>query len=488
MTCHHVNIAAAAVAIALLGACAAGPDYVRPHVEAPAAYKELAGWKQADPRDDVGRGNWWAAFDDPLLNSLQEQVNISNQNLAQAAANYRQALALVQAARAGYFPTVVGALSTTRSRASSAAGSNVSTSKGVVVSHELSFDARWEADVWGRISRTVEADTAGAQASAADLETAKLSLQALLALNYFQLRAVDAQKRLLEDALRAYDKSRQLTQNQYKAGIVSKADVAQAQTQFKTTEAQVIDLGVQRAQLEHAIALLIGKASADFSIASGELSALPPVIPVGLPSELLERRPDIAAAERRVAAANAQIGVVKSAYFPSFRLNAAGGYQSSNLAEWLTVPSRFWAIGPAIAEVLFDGGLRRALTAQAIAAYDATVASYRQAVLAGFQEVEDSLAALRILEREAQVQHEAVQSARESVTLTLNQYKAGTVSYLNVVAVQATALSNERATVDLLNRRLAASVLLIKALGGDWNTSALPSGQQVLSAGAKQVE
>lgn len=487
MNCQNVKMLALAVPIALLGACAVGPDYVRPQVATPVAYKELAGWKQADPRDDVARGNWWSMFNDPQLDNLQEEVKVSNQNLALAAANFRQALALVQAARASYFPTAIGTLSTTRSQASSSSGSSASTSKGVVVSHELALDAAWEADVWGRLSRTVEADTAAAQASAADLEAARLSLQALLALNYFQLRAVDAKKQLFEDALRAYDKSRQLTQNQFKAGIVSKADVAQAQTQFKATEAQVIDLGVQRAQLEHAIAVLVGKAPADFSIAPGALTTPPPVVPPGLPSELLERRPDIAAAERRMAAANAQVGIASSAYFPSFRLSAAGGYQSSSVADWFTVPSRFWAIGPAIAQVLFDGGLRRALTVQAIAAYDGAVAGYRQTVLTGFQEVEDSLAALRILELEAQVQGEAVRSARESVTLTLNQYKAGTVSYLNVVTVQTTALDIERGAVDLLNRRLAASVLLIKALGGGWDTSALPSAQQVLSAGAKQA-
>lgn len=488
MNCQNVKMLALAVPMALLGACAVGPDYVRPDVATPATYKEVAGWKQADPRDEVARGNWWAMFNDPLLNNLQEEVKVSNQNLALAAANFRQALALVQAARASYFPMAIGSLSTTRSQASSSSGSSASTSsKGVVASHELALDAVWEADVWGRLGRTVEADTAAAQASAADLEAARLSLQALLALNYFQLRAVDAQKQLFEDALRAYDKSRQLTQNQFKAGIVSRADVAQAQTQFKATEAQVIDLGVQRARLEHAIAVLVGKAPADFSIAPAALTALPPVVPLGLPSELLERRPDIAAAERRMAAANAQIGIASSAYFPSFRLSAAGGYRSSSVADWFTVPSRFWAIGPAIAQVLFDGGLRRALTAQAIAAYDGAVAAYRQTVLTGFQEVEDSLAALRILEQEAQVQGEAVRSARESATLTLNQYKAGTVSYLNVVTVQATALDIERGAVDLLNRRLAASVLLIKALGGGWDTSALPSAQQVLSAGAKQA-
>ena len=470
MKLDHTKLVALAFPLALLGACAVGPDYVRPPVETPAAFRES--WKQAEPRDHEERGKWWEVFNDPLLNSLQEQVGISNQTLARAEAQFRQAAALLDSARAATYPNLTGGVSTTRSRASSttiAQPSAASVSRGVITSHNLPSNAAWEADVWGRIGRTVEASAAGAQASAADLEAARLSAQAQLAQNYFQLRALDAQQQLLEDTVSAYEKSMQLTQNRYAAGVVAKADVVQAQTQLKTTQAQAIDIGVQRAQLEHSLALLVGKPASNFSIPRAPLTAVPPPVPPALPSALLERRPDIAAAERRMAAANAQIGVAKAAFFPSLTLSAGTGFQSATLAQWLTLPSRFWSIGPAIALPLLDGGLRHAATDQAIAAYDANVAAYRQTVLAGFQEVEDNLAALRILEQEARVQEEAVKTARLSVELTTNQYKAGIVTYLNVIAVQTTALGSERSSVDILNRRLAASVLLVKALGGGWN-------------------
>ncbi len=467
MRCRYLR--ATALAAALLGGCTVGPDYVRPAVETPAAFKE--GWKQAEPRDHEDRGKWWEMFNDPLLNRLQAQVDISNQTLARAEAQFRQAAALVDSASAAYYPTLTGGVSATRSRASSttiAQPSAVPVSRGVVTNRNLPFNAAWEADVWGRISRTVEANTAGAQASAADLEAARLSAQAQLAQNYFQLRALDAQRQLLEDTVSAYEKSLQLTQNRYTAGVVARADVVQAQTQLKATQAQAIDIGVQRAQLEHAIASLVGKPASDFSIPRAPLNAVPPPVPPALPSSLLERRPDIAAAERRMAAANAQIGVAKAAFFPALTLSAATGFQSASMEQWLTAPSRFWSIGPAVALSIFDGGLRRAATDQAIAAYDANVASYPPPVLTGFQEVEDNLAALRILEQEAQVQDEAVKAARQSVELVTHQYKAGIVGYLNVIAVQTATLGNERAALDILNRRLAAAVLLVKALGGGW--------------------
>jgi NodT family efflux transporter outer membrane factor (OMF) lipoprotein len=469
-----VTIMAALVACLLAG-CAAGPDYARPTVESPAAYKEQGAWKTAQPRDDASRGKWWEVFADPLLNSLQEQVDVSNQNLARAEAQFRQAEALVQGARASYFPGITGSVSSTRSRASSttvAQPSAVPVSRGVVTNDSWPVSLSWEADIWGRIHRTVEADEAGAQASAADLEAARLSAHAQLAQNYFQLRALDRERQLFDDTIAAYEKSLQLTQNQYTVGVAAKADVVQAQTQLKTAQAQALDLGVLRAQLEHAIALLIGKPASSFSLLRTPLSAKPPQIPAGVPSELLERRPDIAAAERRMAAANAQIGVAKAAYFPSLTLSAAAGFQSASFASWLTAPSRFWSIGPAMALSLFDGGLRRAQTEQAIAAYDANVALYRQAVLIGFQEVEDNLASLRILEEEAEVQGEALKLAEQSLALAINQYKAGTVTYLNVVAAQATALASQRSAADIAYRRLNASVLLIKALGGSWNAGA----------------
>ena len=475
----------------LLSGCSVGPDYVRPAVETPAAYREAGAWKPAQPRDDADRGKWWEVFNDPLLNRLLEQIDVSNQNLARAEAQYRQALALVQEARAGYFPSVTGGVSSTRSRASAttiATPSVTPVSRGVVTNHNLPFQASWAPDVWGNIRRAVEANEAGAQASAGDLATARLAAQAALAQSYFQLRGLDAEQLLLEETVAALAKSLKLVQNQYAAGVVAKADVVQAQTQIKSTQAQAIDVGAQRAQIEHAIALLIGKPPSELSIARQPLEAAVPPAPFGLPSELIERRPDIAAAERRMAQANAQIGVAKAAYFPALTLSAAAGYQSASMADWLTAPSRFWSFGPAIAQSLLDGGLRRSQTAQAIAAYDVSVAAYREIVLTGFQQVEDSLATLRILEQEAEVQGEAVKLAEQALALALNQYKAGTVNYLTVVVIQAAALANQRTAVDILSRRMSASVQLVTALGGGWTPprenmsgySASPPGRDAL--------
>ena len=467
----------------LLSACTSGPPPTRPGVEIPAAYKESDGWKQAEPNDAEIRGAWWQAYADPLLDALMTQVSVSNQTLAQAEARYRQARALVQSARAGYYPTVGASLTSTRSSArgrgsQSAPGvtDNSTAGSGAITSNTLGLDARWEIDLWGRVQRTVEAQYAGALASAGDLEASRLSVQAQLAQSYFLLRSVDTQKQLLARTLADYQRSAQLTQNQYNAGIIAKSNLILAQTQLKTTQAQALDLGVQRAQLEHAIAVLIGRTPSGFSISPGNLAVTVPVIPVALPSHLLERRPDIAAAERRVESANAQIGIARTAYFPQLSLSASGGAQSSTLADLLSLPNRFWSFGPALTASLFDGGARRAQVEQATAAYDGTVAAYRQTVLTGFQEVEDSLAALRILEAESLVQEEALQLSRRSVELANNQYRAGIVSYLNVIQVQATALSNERAALEILNRRLAASVQLVKALGGGWGIAALSEG------------
>ncbi len=474
---------AAAVLIVFVAGCAPGPDYVRPSAEMPAAFKENSGWKIAEPRDHELRGNWWLVFNDPLLDRLQRQVDVSNQNLAQAEARFRQASALAQQSRAGLFPNVTGGIGVTRSRASSTTSAQSSAtpiSRGAVTSHTLPFNASWEPDLWGRIGRNVQASTAGAQASAADLEAARLSARAQLAQNYFQLRALDAQKQLLDETTAAYQRSFQLTQNQYNAGVAARADMVQAEAQLRTTQAQAIGLGAQRAQLEHAIALLVGRAPADFSLPPAPFTALPPPLPAGLPSALLERRPDIAAAERRVAAANAQIGVARAAYFPALTLTGALGYQSSTLAQWLSAPSLFWSVGASLAQTIFDGGQRRALSDQAIAGYDLSVAAYRQTVLTGLQEVEDNLAALRILEEEARVQDEALRLSRQSVALATNQYQAGLINFLNVATLQATALNAERAALDIRSRRLAASVLLIRALGGGWSAGSLPSGEQLL--------
>jgi NodT family efflux transporter outer membrane factor (OMF) lipoprotein len=466
----------------LLAGCTVGPDYVRPEQPLPTAYKELRNadgsqWKTAEPRDHLPRGPWWTAFGDPLLDQFEEGIASANLNLQVAEAQYRQAEAVARSTRAAWLPTLSGTVTETRNRTVSSTTTNssgvpVTTANGIRTNRNLSFNASWEADVWGRIERSVEAGDAGLAASAADLENVRLSLQATLAQNYLLLRVTDEQQRLYDATVAAYRQSLAMVQSQKAAGVVSQAEVMQATTQLKTAEAQGIDLGVQRAQLEHAIALLLGKAPAEFSIpvatspASASLKL--PNIPVGLPSELLERRPDIAAAERRAAAANAQIGVAKAAFFPALTLSASTGFQSSSLTNWFTLPNRVWAIGPSLAATLFDGGKRSAATDQASAGFDASAATYRQTILGGLQEVEDNLASLRILEEEAKVQAEAVEAARQSVKLTTLQYQAGTVSYLNVITVQTTALNNERTAATLFGRQLTASVGLVKALGGGW--------------------
>ena len=449
------------ILMVLLG-CSVGPDYTRPTVTVPSDFKELKGWREAQPRDQEIRTKWWEVFDDPILNTLIEQVNVSNQSIALSESQYRQALAQVQLRRANYFPTLGASASFTRS-------ATAGNSYGTENQHEVSLNASWELDVWGKVRRQVEAGRATAEASFADLQAMRLSMQAELASDYFQLRTLDAQKKTLDDSVAAYRKALELTQNRYNAGIAAKADVVAAKTQLETTQAQAIDVGVQRAQYEHAIAVLMGKPPADFSLAPSEFKLPPIKIPVAVPSDLLERRPDIASAERQMAAANAQIGVAKAAYYPTLTLAGSLGYLSTDLANLFTTPNYFWALGPMTASAtLFDAGARQAQTKQAMAAYDGTVASYRQTVLTGFQEVEDYLAALRILDNEAQKQDQAVNDARESVILTTNQYKAGLVSYLNVVTVQTTALANEKTAIGISGQRLNAAVLLVKALGGGW--------------------
>ena len=468
-------LAAATVMLSVLSACSVGPDYVKPTVAVPSNYKENEGWQVAQPKDATLRGNWWEMFSDPQLNALEEQVDISNQNVARAEAQFRQARALVQQARASYFPTVTIGVGLNNSSKSTTIASTAGMRTAPML-YSLPIDVSWEIDVWGRIRRLVESSQAGAQASAADLETARLSARTELAQDYVQLRTLDTQRQLLDAAVADFQKSLELTNNRYASGVASRADVLQAETQLKTTQAQAIDVGVQRAQLEHAIALLIGKPASAVSIPAAPLTTttLPPPIPLGVPSEVLERRPDIAAAERQVAAANAQIGAAQAAYYPTVSLGATGGFESSGLGQWLSSPSRFWSVGPAISETIFDGGLRAGLTDQARAVYDGSVASYREIVLGAFQEVEDNLAALRILESEAQVQDEAVKAAQQSVAVITNQYRAGITNYLTVITAQTAALTNERTAATILGNRLNAAVLLIKALGGGWNTTNLP--------------
>jgi len=457
----------AAVLTAVLAACTVGPDYRRPEVSTPERYRGTGGdWKRAQPGDTLPRGNWWEMFGDPQLNALAQRVEVSNQTIRAAQARFRQAQALVRQSRADFFPVVAGSAAAGRSRTP---GSLARTAN----SYELGLDAAWEPDLWGRVRRSVEASEAVWQGSAADLESVRLSALAALAQNYIVLRTVDAQVQLLKDTVAAFQRSLDLTRNRYGVGVAGKGDVLLAEVQLKGVQADLVELGVQRAQLEQAIALLVGEPASTFSLPPAPLKAVMPTIPVGVPSELLERRPDVAAAERRVAAANARIGVAESAYYPSLTLAASGGFRNAHFADLLSTPSRFWSIGAALAQLLFDGGAREAVTDQARAAHDEETALYRQTVLTGFQEVEDSLAALRILEEEAALQDAVVRGARQSVEIALNQYKAGTVNFLNVIVLQAAALSNERTAVNLLGRRLAASVSLVKALGGGWDPAAL---------------
>lgn len=458
----------------LLQGCAVGPRYVRPTAPVPPAYKDTGNWKPAQPRDQIPRGKWWEIFQDPQLNALEEQINLSNQNLKIAQAQYQQARALVRFSRGGYFPAVTGGVSVARSRQSENRPLRSPSSATNFTDYLLPVDASYEADVWGRVRRTVEARRAEAQASAADLEAVSLSLHAELAVDYFELRGLDAQKRLLDSTVIAYGKALELTQNRYEGGLASGVDVAQAQTQLETTRAQAIDVEAQRAQFEHAIAVLTGQPPSTFALPASPLNAPLPPIPVGLPSDLLERRPDIAAAERRVQAANAQIGIAKAAYFPLLTLTGSGGFESGAAGTWLSGPSGFWAVGPAAVMTLFDGGRRRAVSEQARAAYDQSVASYRETVLTAFQGVEDNLTALRILEDEARTQGVAVSAAERSLALSLNRYKGGVVSYLEVITAQSAALADERTAVDISMRRIVASVLLVKALGGGWDVSNLP--------------
>lgn len=459
-----------------LGACTLGPDYQRPELPVPNEYKQAEGWKTATPADVLQRGDWWTLYGDAELNALVGRLNVSNQNLAAAEAQYRQARALVRGARSQLFPTLGGSAGATRTGQGGSASSTTQSGtgiSGVSESYSLGLDASWELDIWGRLRRNLEANRADMQASAADLAAVRLSLQSELVQTYLQLRVMDEQQRLLNQTVAAYARSLRLTDNQYQAGIVPKSDVSQARAQLKSTQAQAIDLRWQRAQMEHAIAVLIGVPPSELNIA--ERSDIPrlPDVPLALPSQLLERRPDIASAERQVMAANAQIGVAEAAWYPDLTLSASGGYRNSSFSNLISLPNRFWSLGPQLAVTLLDFGGRRADLEAAEASYDQTVATYRQTVLDSFREVEDNLVQLRVLAEEAVVQREALEAAQESLRLIENQYRAGTVDFLSVVTVQTTALNNERTNLTLLGDRLTASVQLIAALGGGWNVQQL---------------
>ncbi len=466
----------AGLAALLLGGCMVGPEYTKPSAPMTPAYKEADGWKAAEPSDNLPRGQWWAILGDPELQALEEQVAEANQNLKIAEARLREARAMVRFNRAALFPTISTSFGASSIRDSAnrpfvPPGVNTGSSGDLLFSLDMSY----EIDLWGRVRRTVAAARQEAQATAADLETARLSLQAELAMDYFALRAADAQKQLLDETVKAFEAALRLTTNRFEGGAAPKSDVAQAQTQLDTTRAQATDVTVQRAQLEHAIATLIGKPPAAFSLPSRPLDTRPPDIPVGLPSQLLERRPDIAAAERRVAEANEQIGIAKAAYYPTVMLNASVGFEGSSFGNLLNASSLLWAVGASITQTIFDGGRRRATSDTARAAYDATVAAYRQTTLTAFQQVEDNLAALRILEQEAQQQRRAVESAQQSLQLFANRYRGGVDNYLQVITAQTATLANQRTEIDILGRRMAASVLLVKALGGGWDVTELPT-------------
>jgi NodT family efflux transporter outer membrane factor (OMF) lipoprotein len=446
-----------------VGACAVGPDYHRPPFATTDFYKELGDWKPSEPSDALSRGDWWLIFKDDTLNQLESRLNISNENIKSAAANFEQARALVAQAQAGFWPTLSANFSATREKNEPRAPVSTQYAAGAA--------ANWDLDVWGSIRRTVESDRASAESSAALLADAQLSAQADLATDYFELRAQDQLQKLLDDTVVAETLSLKITQSRYKFGVAARADVVSAETQLLASQAQQVNAKIQRGILEHAIAVALGQQPATFTLPRSAMRTDVPTVPPGVPSTLLERRPDVASAERKMASANAQIGVATAAYFPSLTLNANSSTAAEKLRQLAKSSTTIWSVGPELAETIFDGGLRRAQVAQAKAAYQSSVATYRQTVLAGFEQVEDDIITLRVLEEQAVIEDKTVKAAREAETLTLNQYKAGTVPYSSVITAQTTRLSAEQTELQVLSSRLQASVSLIEALGGGWNES-----------------
>ena len=469
------------LAVFLTG-CNVGPKYTKPTLPAAPAYSEpqptnfegAKGWNPAQPGDAKIRGDWWQIFSDPQLNALEPQVPLGNPTLQAAEASFRQARALIQINKSALYPTVGVAPAISRNRLS--ANNPVGGQGFNYGQFELPVNVSFDADLWGRIRRTIATAKEQYQASAADIENVKLQLQSELAVDYFEARNLDRQKQILDSTVIAYQKALELTQNRFKGGVASKVEVEQAQTQLDQTEAQDFDVTVARKQFEHAMAVLIGKLPEEFHLPANPLNEPPPPIPVGVPSQLLERRPDIAYQERLAAAANEQIGIARTAFFPDLVISGTGGFLSGSIVNWFTWPSRFWAVGPQLADTIFDQGRRRAQVESARAGYDITIANYRQVSLVAFQEVEDNLAALQILEQESAKQHEATVAAQAALQLALNRYKGGLSTYLEVITSQSIALTNERTEADLLRRRMDSSVQLIKALGGGWDTSKLPNG------------
>ncbi|MHB1858185.1 MAG: efflux transporter outer membrane subunit [Acidobacteriaceae bacterium] len=469
----NAGIRTALALVVCVTGCTVGPNYHRPTAPTTPAFKEAAGWQPAQPSDQQLRGHWWEVYGDPELNALEEKVSVSNQSLKVTITQYTQARAMVQYQRANYFPFLGAGASVSRQR-----GSEHRTfyfpSLNQYNDFTLPLDVTWEPDIWGRVRRTVRAARENAQASAADIVNVQLILQAELALDYFQMRGLDSQQSILDRTVVAYEKSLQLTQQLFHAGLDSALDVEQARTQLETTRAQDQDVAVARAQDVDAIAILIGQPPASLTIPARVAANAPPAIPPGLPSQLLERRPDIAIAERQMAAANEQIGIARAAYYPNFMLSGIGGVESSRPGNWFTGPSSFWSMGLSATDPLVDWGQRHALNTMAQANYDGTVANYRQTVLAAYQEVEDNLAALRILERETQTEAQAVASAQRQMDIAMKLYQRGLDPYLNVIQAQTVVLSSELTAANLVTRRMTASVLLVKALGGGWNRSQLP--------------
>ena len=477
-----------------LAGCRVGPNYNRPPAPVSAKFKESppAGWKQAEPGGAFLPVKWWQIYNDPALNALEEQVSISNQNVLQAEAQYREAKAVAREARAALFPTVSGNISVTETHAGGVGVTNASTgtnspaNSGNRTFYSLPVNVSWEPDLWGSIRRSITGNIATAQATAADLDAARLLFQAELAQDYFQIHGIDGEADLLGRTTVSYEEFLTLTRNRFASGVASDLDVAQAESQLYSAQASLIELGVQRAQLEHAIAILIGKPPADLSIAPASLNLPPPPVPIALPSDLLERRPDVAGSERRVAAANEQIGIAMAAFYPVLNVSADAGFQSSSISSWFSWPTLFWSVGPQLSQTLFDAGRRRAVVAQERAAYDATVAAYRQSVLTALQQVEDNLAALRILATESDKQQQTIQATDRALNISTVQYKAGTTSYLTVTIAQAASLNSQTAAVVLLSRRLTASVLLVQALGGGWSATRLPSRQDVMAVSSQK--
>lgn len=466
-----------AATAALLTACAVGPKYERPAFDAAAAYKEQDGWKPSEPNDALDRGAWWEIYNDEVLNGLEAQINISNQNVLAAAASVEEARALVRQAQAGFWPQVSLNASRTRtvqggnglgsSSGSTIIGSSVGKTTTSTIT-DLGVSGNWEIDLWGRIRRQTEGDRASMQASEAALAGARLAAQAELAIDYFELRAQDQLQIILDDIVAAEQLSLKITENRYRVGVAAKADVVSAQTQLLSSQAQQVNAPLQRAILEHAIAVLVGQQPSSFSVARTSMRTDVPTVPAGLPSTLLERRPDVAQAERQVAASNAQIGVAISAFFPTLTITGSDDYRGNTISHLIRTANRVWAIGPSLALSVFDAGLRRAEVAQARAAHEVTVDNYRQTVLTSLQQVEDDIATLRVLGQQAVIEEATVKAAKEAETLTLNQYKAGTVPYSSVITAQTTRLNAEETANNVLSSRLQASVAMIQALGGGW--------------------